>query len=187
MGVGRYHFSQSGLFVLRLRICISTSRRVPDDLKPNEASEAVQAAMFTVIRLAPRSELEAMLAVQAVATHNAAMECMGRAMVPDLQTATVARVVDVPYYSSVVVRDLMSFGLASFPTHESWRRQSHVPSRQASKPAGRSNNHPMDFAHLSNINAQYLRRGTGVFPPFSLISPAISNIFNDSQNYFFEF
>ena len=83
MGVGRYHFSQSGLFVLRLRICISTSRRVPDDLKPNEASEAVQAAMFTVIRLAPRSELEAMLAVQAVATHNAAMECMRRAMIPN--------------------------------------------------------------------------------------------------------
>ena len=108
-------------------------------------------------------------------------------LVPDLQTATVARVVDVPYYSSVVVRDLMSFGLASFPTHESWRRQSHVPSRQASKPAGRSNNHAKDFPRLSNKKTQYLRRETGVFHPFSLISPAISNIFNDSQNFFFEF
>jgi hypothetical protein len=39
----------------------------------------------------------------------------------------------------------------------------------------------------SDINAQFLWRGTGVFHPFSLISPAISNIFNGSQNFFFEF
>lgn len=40
----------------------------------------MQAAYETLKRIAPRSELEGMLAVQMIGAHNAAMECLRRAM-----------------------------------------------------------------------------------------------------------
>lgn len=42
---------------------------------------AMQAAYDTLRNIAPRSELEGMLAVQMIGTHNAAMECLRRAMI----------------------------------------------------------------------------------------------------------
>jgi hypothetical protein len=42
---------------------------------------AAQAAYEALKRIAPRSELEGMLAVQMIGTHNAAMECLRRAMI----------------------------------------------------------------------------------------------------------
>lgn len=42
---------------------------------------AAQAAYDALKRIAPRSELEGMLAGQMIATHNAAMECLRRAMI----------------------------------------------------------------------------------------------------------
>ena len=51
-----------------------------DDLTPEEATKQVHTALEFLVKLAPRNELEAMLAVQAIATHNAAMDCMRRAM-----------------------------------------------------------------------------------------------------------
>src|SRR5262249_12572496 len=44
-----------------------------------------QAALATMMGIAPRDEIEGMLAAQMVATHNAAMECFRRAML-DNQT-----------------------------------------------------------------------------------------------------
>ena len=55
----------------------------PDDLTPEEAAKEVLTALMFTARFSPRNELEAMLAVQPVATHNAAMECMKRAMIRD--------------------------------------------------------------------------------------------------------
>lgn len=43
--------------------------------------QAMQAAYETLKKIAPRSELEGMLAVQMIGTHNAAMECLRRAMI----------------------------------------------------------------------------------------------------------
>ena len=56
---------------------------LPEDAPVEEVGEQVHGALLTVMRLAPRNELEAMLAVQAIAAHNAAMECMRRAMIPN--------------------------------------------------------------------------------------------------------
>jgi len=41
------------------------------------------ASIQTVAAIQPRDEIEGMLAVQMVSTHNAAMECLRRAMIPD--------------------------------------------------------------------------------------------------------
>ena len=58
-----------------------------DDLTPEEARKQVQTALEFLVKLSPRNELEAMLAVQAIATHNAAMDCMMRAMHPGRSAA----------------------------------------------------------------------------------------------------
>lgn len=55
---------------------------------PNSASEetrraTARSALAALKGLAPRDELEGMLASQMVATHHAAMECLRRAMIPD--------------------------------------------------------------------------------------------------------
>ncbi len=55
---------------------------------PNNASEetkraTARAALAALKGLAPRDELEGMLASQMVATHQAAMECLSRGMIPD--------------------------------------------------------------------------------------------------------
>ena len=55
----------------------------PDDLSPEELTDQVNAVLALLTEFAPRNQLEAMLGIQAIAIHNAAMECMRRAMVPD--------------------------------------------------------------------------------------------------------
>ena len=50
------------------------------DEKSNMALDFIAAAMAEI---APRDEIEGMLAAQMVATHNASMECLRRAMLPD--------------------------------------------------------------------------------------------------------
>ena len=49
----------------------------------NQKVQAMQAAYETLKGIAPRGELEGMLAVQMIGTHNAAMECLRRAMIEE--------------------------------------------------------------------------------------------------------
>jgi len=60
---------------------------LPQDLSSEQIDEEIWAALYTVMSLDPQNELEGMLAVQAIATHNAGMECMRRAMLPDQTVA----------------------------------------------------------------------------------------------------
>lgn len=53
----------------------------PDWKTDDQKVQAMQATYDTLNRIAPRSELEGMLAVQMIGTHNAAMECLRRAMI----------------------------------------------------------------------------------------------------------
>lgn len=53
----------------------------PDWKSEDDKVRAMQAAYETLKRIAPRSELEGMLAAQMIGTHNAAMECLRRAMI----------------------------------------------------------------------------------------------------------
>ena len=52
-----------------------------------EKEKRMQAAMIAMMGIAPKDEMEGMLAAQMVGLHNAAMECMRRAMLSN-QTAT---------------------------------------------------------------------------------------------------
>lgn len=56
------------------------------DCKGNEGKERAQAAMIAMMGIAPKDEMEGMLAAQMVGLHHAAMECMRRAMLSN-QTA----------------------------------------------------------------------------------------------------
>lgn len=49
---------------------------------PDKVKESYQAAYDALRGIKPRDEVEGMLAAQMVASHNAAMECMRRAMIP---------------------------------------------------------------------------------------------------------
>jgi len=53
------------------------------DLTPKEVTKQIHTALEFLVKLSPRNELEAMLAVQAIATHNAAMDAIRVAMDPD--------------------------------------------------------------------------------------------------------
>lgn len=50
---------------------------------PDQQGEQMKASLAALIGIAPRDELEGMMAGQLVAAHNAAMECYRRAMIPD--------------------------------------------------------------------------------------------------------
>lgn len=56
---------------------------VPGAMSELERQDAVSAAMAALSGLAPTDTLEGMLASQMVATHNAAMECLRRAQLPN--------------------------------------------------------------------------------------------------------
>lgn len=56
---------------------------LPSGTSEEDRLAAVRAALAALKGLAPRDELEGMLASQMVATHHAAMDCLRRAMVPD--------------------------------------------------------------------------------------------------------
>jgi uncharacterized membrane protein YqiK len=55
----------------------------PNGSTDEERSNRASAALAAVKGFAPRDEVEGMMAAQAVALHNAAMECLRRAMIPD--------------------------------------------------------------------------------------------------------
>lgn len=55
---------------------------VPSDLSPDEILERMKTAVAAVESLKPQGILEQMLAVQIVATHNAALDCFRRAALP---------------------------------------------------------------------------------------------------------
>ena len=55
---------------------------LPDGLRDDERVTLVQSAISMLHGIKPTDEMEGMLATQMVATHNAAMECLRRAMIP---------------------------------------------------------------------------------------------------------
>src|SRR5262245_58757028 len=63
----------------RLLTQIAEALWLPDTLADEDKVERIQAAAAALEGLRPRDELEGMLAVQMVATHSAAMDCLRRA------------------------------------------------------------------------------------------------------------
>ena len=59
----------------------------PADMTRSTQLEAGKAALAALEGIGPQDELEGQLAAQMVATHNAAMECLRRAMLPEQTTA----------------------------------------------------------------------------------------------------
>ncbi len=55
---------------------------IPEGLRSKEATDRILAAIIALKEIAPQDGMEGMLAVQMVATHEAAMECFRRAMLP---------------------------------------------------------------------------------------------------------
>lgn len=55
----------------------------PEEATKEQVRDAQVAAVSGVVGIAPKDEIEAMLAAQMVATHNAVMECHRRAMLPN--------------------------------------------------------------------------------------------------------
>lgn len=53
----------------------------PSNARPREVK--IQAVLAAMVGIGPGDEIEGMLAAQMVAVHNAAMECLRRAMIPD--------------------------------------------------------------------------------------------------------
>lgn len=60
---------------------------LPETLGARERVERIEAAVAALRGLAPRDAMEGLLATQMVATHNAAMDCLRRAMRPDRSEA----------------------------------------------------------------------------------------------------
>ena len=56
---------------------------IPEGPKPKEGADRITAALVALKEIAPQDGMEGMLAVQMVATHEAAMECFRRAMLPN--------------------------------------------------------------------------------------------------------
>jgi hypothetical protein len=56
---------------------------IPPGFSPEEGKQLRTNAVQTLMGIAPRDEIEGMLAVQMVAAHAAAMECYRRAMLPE--------------------------------------------------------------------------------------------------------
>ena len=55
---------------------------LPADLSEDDLMTRIQSAISMLQGIKPTDEVEGMLATQMVATHNAAMECLRRAMIP---------------------------------------------------------------------------------------------------------
>ena len=62
---------------------VASSLWAPSQKSDADKMNAVKAAVAAMAGIAPRDELEGMVAAQMVATHNGAMECLRRAMIPD--------------------------------------------------------------------------------------------------------
>lgn len=74
----------SDLSALQVRFAddVISSLWVPESASQEDTASIIDAALLMFARLDPRDEAEAMLCVQMVATHNAAIECQRRAMYP---------------------------------------------------------------------------------------------------------
>lgn len=59
---------------------VAASLWTPNSMMQEQRNLQIQGAIAALVELAPRDGLEGMLAVQMVATHSAAMECLRRAM-----------------------------------------------------------------------------------------------------------
>ena len=75
----------TALSAARMRLVneIRSTLFLPDTLSDEQRFERIAVAVLKLNGIKPRGELEGMLAVQMVATHNAAIECMRRAMIPE--------------------------------------------------------------------------------------------------------
>lgn len=71
--------------ILQLRLIRQTVDALwrPENLKEDEDRDRMQSAISMLGGIKPADEVEGMLATQMVATHNAAMECLRRAMLRD--------------------------------------------------------------------------------------------------------
>lgn len=72
--------SDSLKFASELIRQIASATRTADASTEEDAEARVMAAYEALQKLAPRDELEGMLGVQMLATHNAALECLSRCM-----------------------------------------------------------------------------------------------------------
>lgn len=63
----------------------------PEWMGPEEQGRHATAALAALKAFAPRDEIEGMIAAQAVALHQAAMECLRRAMVPEQPSEAASR------------------------------------------------------------------------------------------------
>ena len=79
--------SQSVHFQRELLDQVAASLWLPEWKSNEQKLQAAKAAYEALQEIAPRSELEGMLAAQMIASHNAAMECLRRAMIPDQTVA----------------------------------------------------------------------------------------------------
>lgn len=61
---------------------VSNSLWLPENLTDEELLARVAGALSLLDGIKPKNEIEGMLAAQMVATHNGAMECLRRAMIP---------------------------------------------------------------------------------------------------------
>lgn len=80
LGVESASGSQSAAFQRELLDQVSSSLWLPEWKTGEQKIQAAKAAYEALQQIAPRSELEGMLAAQMISTHNAAMECLRRAM-----------------------------------------------------------------------------------------------------------
>ncbi len=67
----------------RLLQQVGDSLWIPNDLTGAEIIETISAVVAILRGIRPQDEIEGMLAVQMIATHNAAMECLRRSILPE--------------------------------------------------------------------------------------------------------
>ena len=72
--------SASPAFQLQIVQQIANSLWYPEESSQEQHLQAITAAYEALQNIAPQGELEGMLAVQMIGTHNAAMECLRRSM-----------------------------------------------------------------------------------------------------------
>lgn len=75
--------SKSDAFNNRMMAQVTDSIWLPKDTPGSAVQFVYNATAHALSGIAPRDELEGMMAVQLIAAHNAAMECYRRAMIPE--------------------------------------------------------------------------------------------------------
>jgi hypothetical protein len=62
---------------------LSDAQWLPDQIGEERRLELLHAALVLLEGIGPQDEIEGLLAIQMAATHNAALECLRRAMIPE--------------------------------------------------------------------------------------------------------